>query len=130
MKLFGSILGGTNKPENSSLSWQHLTDQLMLEELKEVSFEQPVMVYKHSTRCGISSMMLSRLERNYDLEQDALRCYFLDLIKYRNLSEQLAEAFGVRHESPQVMLIRNGKAVYHASHGDIDLTTIKEFLGL
>ena len=102
----------------------------MLEELKEVSYVQPVMLYKHSTRCGISSMMLSRLERNYDLAEDALRCYFLDLIKFRNLSARVAEDFDVRHESPQVLLIKNGKAVYHASHGDIDLTAIKELLGL
>lgn len=130
MKLFGSILGGNNKPENSSLSWYTLSDEFMVEELKKASHEQPVLIYKHSTRCGISSMMLSRLERNYDLEPDELRCYFLDLIKYRGLSARVAEVFSIRHESPQVLLIQNGKAVYHASHGDIDLGEIKNIIGL
>lgn len=128
MKLFGSLLGSNGDTANSSLSWEDLQDSTQLDTIKELSFTKPVIIYKHSTRCGISSMILSRLERSYDLEQDVLKCYFLDIIRYRSVSNLVAETFNVRHESPQLLLIIEGKAVYNTSHGGISMEGLKQHL--
>ena len=128
MKLFGSLTGGRGAPAKSSLPWIALNDINMLDELKEASFDQPVLIYKHSTRCGISSMMLGRLEREYDLEDGRMHCYFLDLIRFREISAEIARSFGVMHESPQIILIKNGKVAHHASHNAISFKPLKNHL--
>lgn len=87
---------------------------------------QPCLLFKHSTRCSISAIAKHRLEADWDLPETAVKPYFLDLIAYRRLSNQVAESFAVRHESPQVLLIHEGRCVYDASHLDISLEAIRE----
>lgn len=128
MKLFGSLLGGNENPEKTSLPWIPFKDLSILEDILNTSYDIPVLIYKHSTRCGISSMMRHRLERNYDLEKEQLCCYFIDLIKYRDISNKVASKLGIAHESPQVLLIRDGRVVHNASHGSISLDLIKKHL--
>lgn len=82
----------------------------------------PVVIFKHSTRCSISSMAKNRMER--DNEPEGIAFYYLDLIRYRGLSNKIAEVFGVYHESPQVLVIRDGKCVYDESHGSISMDEI------
>lgn len=96
------------------MNWIPLTteDQLIL--IKEKSFSIPQVIFKHSTRCSTSSMVLNRLER---AEAPAtIDFYYLDLLAHRNISNKIAEDFQVYHESPQVLLIRNGECVYDESH--------------
>ncbi|MDZ7846214.1 MAG: bacillithiol system redox-active protein YtxJ [Owenweeksia sp.] len=85
-----------------------------------------VVILKHSTRCAISSMVWSRFQRNWQASSKELPVYYLDIIRYRELSNLVSETFEVAHESPQVLLIKNGKCVYHASHNSISPDRVME----
>jgi bacillithiol system protein YtxJ len=102
------------------MNWNKLTEENQLDEIKQESFNQPVMILKHSTTCSISATALSRLERawNTDAAKD-IKPYYLDLLKLRPISNKIAQEFDVDHESPQVLIIKNGKSIYNASHFDI-----------
>ncbi|SNS47202.1 bacillithiol system protein YtxJ [Ekhidna lutea] len=104
-----------SKTEKVSLPWNHLNDVSQLEQLDEISKEKPVVIFKHSTRCSISAMALSRFERAYDGETP-FEMYFLDLIAFREISNEVASRYGVQHESPQTILIKDAKAIVDASH--------------
>ena len=104
------------------VNWKHIKDQGQLQEMQIASHEKPVMIFKHSTRCSISAMALDRLERKW--ENDKIEPYFLDLISHREISNQIAKDYGVAHESPQVLLIKEGKVIYHSSHMGIDTASI------
>ena len=105
------------------MNWIPLTDEKQLDEVVVNSNTVPQVIFKHSTRCSISSMAKNRLDR-----KDApvgINFYYLDLIKYRNLSNKIAREFEVTHQSPQVLVIENGKCVYHESHSGIDFEEIE-----
>lgn len=102
--------------------WEQLTEEVQLEQIRELSYRQPVVIFKHSTRCSISTMAKNRLEREQAPENIVF--YYLDLIRYRTVSNKVAEVFQVHHESPQVLLIKNGECVYEESHNGIDLSEI------
>lgn len=107
------------------MNWIELRDLAEINKIKEDSFEKPILIFKHSTRCSISGTALSRFERNWDLEIPA---YYLDLIAYRPISAEIAEVFEIEHQSPQVLLIENGKCIYSATHWEIDANEIKNQL--
>ena len=87
------------------------------------SATMPQVIFKHSSRCSISSVVKDRLERK---KQPAdIDFYFLDLITYRNVSNKVAEEFGVHHESPQILVIKNGKSIYDESHLSIRMDEIE-----
>ncbi|MEQ9288789.1 MAG: bacillithiol system redox-active protein YtxJ [Cyclobacteriaceae bacterium] len=112
------------------MNWNELSSMATLEEIKSKSFTQPVVIYKHSTRCSISSMALNRLERSWNAqEMEGTTIYFLDLIAHRDISNEIAQLFDVQHESPQVLLISGGECVYHASHMGISYRELKGQLG-
>ncbi len=107
------------------MNWQKLTQVEQIEEIKRQSKDRPVLIFKHSTRCSISSMSLDRLARNWRSEDDEkVTSYFLDLISYRDLSNQVAKEFGVPHQSPQVILVKNGQVVFDDSHFGISYQAI------
>lgn len=106
------------------MNWIDLTDEQQLDRLKELSNQKAQVIFKHSTRCAISSMAKSRLERSTPPE--ATDFYYLDLVKYRQLSNKIAETFAVYHESPQVLVIKNGDCIYDESHSGIQMDEIKE----
>lgn len=106
------------------MSWNDLTEEAQLEAIKQESAQKPVVIFKHSTRCSISSMAKGRLERS--TAPEGVSFYYLDLIRYRNISNKIAEVFGVHHESPQVLIIRNGSCVYDDSHNGISMEEIIE----
>ncbi|WP_433763428.1 bacillithiol system redox-active protein YtxJ [Flavobacterium ginsenosidimutans] len=126
MSFFNSIFGSSENSEASKnkVNWTELTDILQLQEIEAVSAQKPVVIFKHSTRCSISRMALKQFEREFDLEE-TVDPYFLDLIANRDISNEIASRFGVYHESPQLILIKNGKAVYNVSHSDIDAEALK-----
>jgi bacillithiol system protein YtxJ len=102
--------------------WEDLKS---IEEANLLSKTQKVLIFKHSTRCSISSTALNRFERNWKDEYgDKIKLYYLDLIENRTLSNQIAEHYNVQHESPQVLIISNGKCIYHTSHLDISVSEI------
>lgn len=106
------------------MNWISLTDEAMLATIAEQSAHTPQVIFKHSTRCPVSSMALSRLERSE--APSGVAFYLLDLIQYRSVSNKIAEQFAVHHESPQVLLIKNGECVYDESHQGIDMDELTE----
>lgn len=106
------------------MNWNTLSSAEQLAAIKAASFQQAQLIFKHSTRCSISTMVLNRLEKS---EQPAhIHFHYLDLLAYRPLSNQIAEDFSVYHESPQVLLIKNGECVYDESHHGINMDEITE----
>lgn len=109
------------------MNWIQLNSSEDLKTIKEESRENPVIIFKHSTRCSISDMALNRLERSWsDQEMINVKPYYLDLIRNRNVSDEVAEVFNVRHESPQILIIKNGEVVHTDSHMGINYSTIKD----
>ena len=109
-----------------NVNWIELERETQLEDIKKESVDKPVLIFKHSTSCSISAMAINRLERAWKPEDmSGVKAYYLDLHAYRNLSRQVAHVFDVMHESPQVLLIRNGECIYHASHMGISYPEVK-----
>lgn len=110
--------------------WHKLSDISQLQDIQHLSKEQSangltVLIFKHSTRCSISSMVLNRLETKWK-DNDKIPAYFLDLLQHRDISNEIATLYSVEHASPQVLLIKNEICVYHASHTDISASDILE----
>lgn len=108
------------------MNWIPLTKVEQLATLVEASHQKPILIFKHSTTCSISNTSLNRLERNWKQEEMPLEAYYLDLLNHRPVSNQIAELFQVEHQSPQVLLIQDGKSVYNVSHFDIDYAELKK----
>lgn len=125
-KLFGNSEESDNKDTNENgLNWQALTDIQQLDSIVSESEAKPVVIFKHSTRCSISRMALKNFEREYDFDEDEVTPYFLDLLNHRDISNEIADKFHVIHQSPQLLLIKNGKSVYDVSHSEIDAEALK-----
>jgi bacillithiol system protein YtxJ len=108
------------------LNWIKLESEEHLKDSVKASFdsENGVLIFKHSTRCSISSVAKSRLESSWDFDSSELPAYYLDLISFRSLSASVADQFNVQHESPQVLLIKNGECTYFESHMGISVKNI------
>ena len=106
------------------MNWIELLDPAQIETIREESNAQPVVIFKHSTRCNISDMAKGRLNRSA-IPQNII-FYYLDLIKHRDVSNKVAETFQVQHQSPQILLIKNGECVYEESHNGITMDEIAE----
>ena len=104
------------------MHWIHLTDEEQLKQIISKSQNRPQVIFKHSTRCSISAVALQRLQK-VDQPSD-IDFYFLDLIAYRSLSNRISEVFKVYHESPQVLVIRDGECIYDESHLGISMNEI------
>ncbi len=110
--------------------WHKLTDISQLNDIQHLSKEQSsngltVLLFKHSTRCSISSMALSRLESKWK-DDEKIPTYYLDLLNHRDISNEIESLYSVEHASPQVLLIKNGECIYHASHTAINAAEILE----
>lgn len=124
--LFGSSAEKASSPE-STIVWIPLTKEEQLEDLVEASEQHPVLLFKHSTRCSISRMALKQFEKEYSFG-DKMQLYFLDLLEYRTISNEIASRFKVVHQSPQILVIKNGVSVYDASHSDIVAEDLKAYV--
>ncbi|HOX82624.1 MAG TPA: bacillithiol system redox-active protein YtxJ [Chryseolinea sp.] len=110
------------------MNWTALKELSQIEKIVEESTNQRILIFKHSTSCSISRTTLDRLERNWKEEElGKLKPYYLDLLNFRNISHAIAQKFDVEHESPQVLIIENGKSIYDQSHFGIDYKSVKEF---
>lgn len=106
------------------MNWIHLTEEGQLTEIITRSKTKPQAIFKHSTRCSISAVALQRLQKAK--QPDSVDFYFLDLLAHRPLSNKVAEVFGVHHESPQVLLIKDGNCIFDESHLGISMSDIVE----
>ncbi len=103
------------------MNWIKLTSEEQLNQLNETSTSTTVVFFKHSTRCNISSTALNRIERQIGNNFTEVNFVYLDLLNYRNLSNLLSSTYGVEHQSPQVLVIKNKKCVANNSHLNIDI---------
>ena len=113
------------KEEIKDVPWHILNSTEQLDTIVEESKSQPVAIFKHSTRCGISRMVLKSFERSYTEDQVSAKLYMLDLLNHRDISNEIAERFQVFHESPQLVVISNGEVKNHASHQDISIQMVE-----
>jgi bacillithiol system protein YtxJ len=105
------------------MNWIPLTEETQLAKIISDSHKVPLVIFKHSTRCSISSMARNRLDKNEAPE--GIDFYFLDLIQHRDISDKIAETFQVHHQSPQVLVINKGKCIYNESHSGIHFDEIE-----
>ncbi|MEO8583117.1 MAG: bacillithiol system redox-active protein YtxJ [Flavitalea sp.] len=104
------------------MDWKVLNEDQQVKDIIEKSKYRPQVIFKHSTRCSISSVAKNRLDKaNAPTDIDF---YYLDLIRFRSLSQQISERFKVHHESPQILIIRDGECVYEESHMGITMQDI------
>ena len=126
MGIINKLFGGTNEPkEEKVLPWINLADVKELDVIAEKSKTKTQLLFKHSTRCGISRMVLKQFEAQYNLDLNA-DLYYVDLLNVRDVSNEIGYKFQVMHQSPQLVVVKNGVAVAHASHGainDVDLVS-------
>jgi len=107
-------------------SWNILNDIQQLDEIDTLSKDRPVVLFKHSTTCGISSGAKYRLETDWDSFPEDAVFYYLDLLSYRPISNEIAERYQVTHQSPQVIIIKDGKAVFNNSHHAINISDLAD----
>lgn len=108
------------------MSWIALQEIAQLDTLQQQSLHRPQLIFKHSTRCSISGVAHSRLEKALSEISRYADCYYLDLLSFRAVSNAVAEKFSVFHESPQVLIIRNGVCTFEESHLQIQPAEIME----
>lgn len=101
------------------MNWTQLRSTDQLNEIKNLPGYS--IIFKHSTRCSISMMAKRRFELDWDSLPEEISLYFLDLIQYREISNQIAQLFHVHHESPQLLLIKDGECILDQSHGGISV---------
>jgi bacillithiol system protein YtxJ len=127
MSIFSFLSGSNPADETSKFHWRALEDLNTLDAIIQASSEHPVVIFKHSTRCGVSKMALRQFEQDYPKNHED-HLYLLDLLEHREVSNAIAEKLGVVHQSPQVLVVRNGHSVYDASHSLIDAATTQRIL--
>jgi bacillithiol system protein YtxJ len=124
MGLFDSFLN------NNSNDWPGptLENDEQLSALVEASFSLPQLIFKHSTRCSVSHFVLREFKSNYGFSESDYTAYFLDLLTFRSISNAIASQFDVVHQSPQLLVIKNGKVVAHASHENINKIGLIDYI--
>jgi bacillithiol system protein YtxJ len=109
------------------MNWKKIESIENIEEADKRSYNDLVLIFKNSTKCGISSSVLSGLEGDWNEEEkNYFIPYYLDILRFRNLSDEIEERYNVVHESPQVLILKNGKCIESASHYDIKLENFKK----
>ncbi len=127
MGFFKNIFGSSEPKEEKALPWQSLSNIDQLNEIERRSMTKTQLIFKHSTRCGISRMVMNQFVEQFDLE-DQVDLYYLDLLSYRDVSNEAGYKFQVIHQSPQLLVIKNGVTVAHASHGSINDIDLKRYV--
>lgn len=126
-KLFGKSTESKGEEVQSYINWIPLTNLEQLKQIQQQSKKEPIAIFKHSTRCGISSMVIQRFVKSFDEDLKDFKVYYLDLLSYRNISDEVGYTFQVLHQSPQLLVIKNGTVVAHASHYEIANIHLKNF---
>lgn len=124
MSIFSKIFGSSDTEKPSPEFWNYINSEADLEKALEESHEKRVAIFKHSTRCFISKTVLNNFEKEVGESDKEASYYFLDLLANRNISNKIAENLDVEHQSPQLIVLENGKAVKNASHHSISVSLI------
>ena len=127
MGLFKNIFGSSEPKEEKVLPWQALTSVDQIRTISERSKSKTQVIFKHSTRCGISSMVMNQFVSMYDLDAN-IDLYYLDLLSYREVSNEVGYTFQVIHQSPQLLIIRNEVTVAHVSHGAVNELDLNRYV--
>jgi len=125
--MFKKLFGSSEPKEEKVLPWIALNNIVQLDEIAEKSKGKTQLIFKHSTRCGISRMVMNQFVSACDVDSNA-DLYYLDLLNYRDVSNEVGYKFQVMHQSPQLLVIRNGVVVAHASHGSINEMDLVSFV--
>lgn len=131
MGVFGGLFGGKGnkeKKEEKSIPWIALTSLDQLAEIEKKSRTKPQFIFKHSTTCGISRMVINMFKSSYDVAENQADLYYLDLHAFREVSNEAGYKFQVMHQSPQLLVIKNGITVAHSSHGAIAEIDLHKFI--
>jgi len=129
MGLFDKLFSNSSEQkEEKTLPWIDLNAVSQLQTIKEASATKTQVIFKHSTRCGISRMVKKQFIEDYGFSENQVDLYYLDLIAYREVSNAVAHTFNVIHESPQLLVIKNGMVVMHESHGSINDLDLNRFI--
>jgi bacillithiol system protein YtxJ len=124
-KIFGS--NEISRQPKKLIPWNRLTSVNQLIEIEKESFHQPIAIFKHSTRCGTSSMALRQFESQFEADNTSVKLYFLDLLSFKDISNEIAIRFQVFHESPQLIVLKDGNTIHHSSHHQIDASLLEQF---
>lgn len=131
MSFFKNIFkenANTSKEEIKETAKFYTLDKMeQFDEIVEISQTKSVVLFKHSTRCSISRMALKQFDAEFNYPEEKIDWYLLDLLNHRDLSNEIASRYNVMHQSPQIVVIRNGKAVFNASHDSISAEDLKQF---
>ena len=125
MGIFDSMFKSENKSTWPGIA---IESKVHLEALIADSFKRPQLIFKHSTRCSISRFVLADFTAHFTYSSDEFVAHYLDLLNYREISNEIADHFEVVHQSPQLLVIKNGKVVAHASHEGINELQLSEFI--
>ena len=130
MGVFKNIFGNKtlNEVEETYLSWTPLISIEEINNIKEISKIQSILIFKHSTSCGISRMVMKQFESLFNEENKHLKVYYLDLLNFREVSSKLSEVFQVIHQSPQLLVVKNGISVYDESHYEITKVNLSKYI--
>ena len=130
MGVFKNIFGDKTlkEVEETYLSWTPLISIEEINNIKEISKTQSILIFKHSTRCGISRMVMKQFESLFNEENKHLKVYYLDLLNFREVSSKLSEVFQVIHQSPQLLVVKNGISVYDESHYEITKVNLSKYI--
>ena len=130
MGFFKNIFGDKTlkEVEETYLSWTPLISIEEINNIKEISKIQSILIFKHSRRCGISRMVMKQFESLFNEENKHLKVYYLDLLNFREVSSKLSEVFQVIHQSPQLLVVKNGISVYQESHYEITKVNLSKYV--
>lgn len=124
MSFFDKIFGGKDETPDQKTFWKKIESEEDLAKAMEDSFQNKIAIFKHSTSCFISRTVLKNFEKEVENSEQPVNVYYLDLLAHRPVSNKIAADFEIRHESPQLIVIENGKPLNSASHQDISLSQI------
>lgn len=128
MGFFNRLFSSNESSNEKEFDWIPLNDIKQLDEIITQSNEKTVIIFKHSTRCIISKFALKKFEENFNFPKEEILSYYLDLLSFREISNEIAKKFEVEHQSPQLLVIKNGKAVYSSSHSSIEAEILGRFV--
>ena len=129
MKLLKKIFKKNDQEaQEAFINWLHLINIDQIKQIRSLSKSETVFILKHSTRCGISKMVIKRFENMFDESMSNVKVYYLDLLNYRDVSDKVGVTFNVIHQSPQLLIIKNEVSVFNASHQDITSIKLQDYI--
>lgn len=128
MSIFKRLFSSNEPSNKKDFNWVSLNVLEQLEDIVTTSYEKTVVIFKHSTRCSISRFALNSFENEFNYPKEKIELFYLDLLVHRDISNEIARKFGVEHQSPQILVIKNGRAIYSASHESINAGILERFI--